>query len=556
MRQQHKKTDKIKTKKPVLILHADVLLQILNTVGNFPAETGGAMGGNDGGREITHFHFDKKSNNSGVTYSPDHKTLNNLFQEQWNPAGIRLHGFIHSHPGLMNRPSLGDEIYAEKILKAIKDLDRLWLPIINTVPGKGLFKMTPWTVTLTDKGVRVVRGKIKVIQPPIQSSLTPAIESPIEGVEYDTLLDEIVIRKKSHTDQVGHIPIDPMLEVNLGATFNRVQDAYDLNLMRNSRIIAIGAGGAASWLEDLARTGLGQFVLIDPDVVSETNLATQQTYRRDIGRPKVDCIAERIHDINPNAKIIAIQKSLDDLQDKEMHQLALDVIHGAETKRTLICGLTDSFFAQARVNRLGLQLELPTLCAQVYKEGRGAEITFTYPGVTPACHRCILSSRYRHFLEKGLSNDVTSHGTPIFSTARLNALKGFIALAIFHHGSQHPRWGTMLSRIGKRNLIQIRLDPDFSATVGIGIFDKVFKKADHRRIFFDEVIWLPQDQEGLETGYAPCPDCGGTGDLRDAFGKFEDTKILVKAFNNPPEENVEANIESDKHSHLKKVRGQ
>lgn len=265
--------------------------------------------------------------------------------------------------------------------------------------------------------------------------------------------------------------------------------------------------------------------MVDPDVVTETNLATQQTYRRDIGRPKVDCIAERIRDINPMAKTIALQKSLDDISDEEIRRLALDPIDGREAGRTVICGLTDAFFAQARVNKIALQLGLPSLCAQVYMEGRGAEITFTYPGVTPACHRCILSSRYPYFLEQRQKNDVASHGTPIFSTTRLNAIKGFVMLALLHHGSEHPRWGNMLSRIGNRNLIQIRMDPDFAETMTMSVFDRVFEKADKERLFFDEVVWLSQEQECPDAGYAACPDCGGTGDLRDAIGKFEDTKL-------------------------------
>jgi molybdopterin/thiamine biosynthesis adenylyltransferase len=310
-------------------------------------------------------------------------------------------------------------------------------------------------------------------------------------------------------------------------TFERVVDAYDLALMKGSRIIAVGAGGAADWLEQLARAGVGQFIMIDPDVVSETNLATQQTYRRDIGRPKVDCIAERIRDINPTAKAIALQKSLDDLADEDIRRLALDPIDGRLPGRTVICGLTDNFFAQARVNRLALQLGLPSLCAQVYREGRGAEITFTYPGITPACHRCILSSRYRYFLEQGQNNDVTSHGTPIFATTRLNAIKGFVMLALLHHGSAHPRWGSMLSRIGNRNLIQIRMAPDFAETMKMTVFNRVFEQADQSRLFFDEVVWLPQKEESPETGYPyHCPDCGGTGDLRKAIGTIQDTKLV------------------------------
>jgi len=118
------------------------------------------------------------------------------------------------------------------------------------------------------------------------------------------------------------------------------------------------------------------------------------------------------------------------LSDAQVERLATEPWNGAAPVRTVICGLTDNFQAQARVNRLALKLGLPSLSAQVYREGRGAEVTFTFPGVTPACQRCILSSRYCHFLDHGQGNDVASHGTPIFATTRLNALKGFLLLAL------------------------------------------------------------------------------------------------------------------------------
>ena len=329
-------------------------------------------------------------------------------------------------------------------------------------------------------------------------------------------------------------------------TFQRVRSAYDLDRLSACTAIYIGIGGAAAFAEDLARAGLGRHVLIDPDIVSETNLATQQVYRRDIGRPKVDCLAERLGDINPNAEVVALQVSLDEIDDSAFAQLASPprsyVACGAmeQDGTALLCGLTDDFGAQARVNRLALQFGLPSLCAQVYKEGRAAEITFTFPGATPACHRCILASRYEAYLEQGFKNDVTAHGTPIFATTRLNGLKGFVALALLHHGMfpwgvfpgiagsagvyrpGYQRWGTLLERIGNRNLVQIRMDPDLQANLGLGVFDRVFGSGDSERILFDEAVWLPQSPENTP----PCPDCGGTGNLRDAVNTFIDTRQM------------------------------
>ena len=170
---------------------------------------------------------------------------------------------------------------------------------------------------------------------------------------------------------------------------------------------------------------------------------------------------------------------------------------------------------------------MPSLCAQLYREGRAAEITFTYPGVTPACHRCVLSSRYEAYLDEGFTNDVTSDGTPIFSSELVNALKGFIAMAMFHHFTDHPRWGSLLKRIGNRNLAVVRMDPDLQETMGLGWFDRALEGADTERLLFGDVLWMPQEPDNVERNGRPtCPDCGGTGDLRDAIGSNRNTHAM------------------------------
>ncbi len=459
-----------------------VLGRIRDTVGSMPPETGGMLGGNRDVGMVTHFHFDQAATQTGATYSPDCELLNRILSEEWNPAGVRLMGFVHSHPRSCRTPSGGDEVYANRILAAIPDMDRLLLPIVMTDGDKGRFELLGFTAT--------------------RNADTLAVQKiPIAVEDQDVAAETCVSFKEL-------------------ATFARVRRAYDLDQLQRARIVAVGCGGAAEFLEALARAGVGEFVLIDGDVVSETNLATQQTYRCDIGRMKVEAIAERIEDINPHAIVKPLYLFSHQLADEDFGRLLRVVRRREQPGVTLLCGMTDSFRAQARVNRLALQYVVPSLCAQVYFEGRGAEVTFTHPETTPACHRCMLSSRYQAYLHEGFRNETTSDGTPIGSTGRLNALKFLVAMALLHHGTEHPRWGQMLHRIGNRNLIQVRLDPDLD----LPVFDRVFGTADRTRIFCDETVWLPQLPDNPANGYPTCPDCGGTGDLRHAMGTIPDTR--------------------------------
>jgi hypothetical protein len=350
---------------------------IARTIGSLRAEEGGALGWQEGDEVIQFFRFDDSARRTGATYSPDVDTLNTMFRKDWNPHGIRLAGFVHSHPAGCARPSHGDEIYAARILAAIPDLPHLVLPIAQTVPDTGEFVLIPFVAVREGDGIKVLRTRLDVVGG-AQAGQGPVIVSAQRP----------------------------------DAAFDRVRHAYDLDRMARARVVAVGTGGAAGFLEDLARCGVGEFVLIDPDVVADSNIATQQVYRKDLGRPKVTALAERLRDINPALQVREVGASMDDLDDSEMRGLCCDSIGGRAPVVTLLCGLTDNFYAQARINALALHLGLPSLCAQVWAQGRGAEITFTCPGLTPACHRCILRPRYQAFLRDGFVNDVTSDGTP------------------------------------------------------------------------------------------------------------------------------------------------
>jgi len=104
--------------------------------------------------------------------------------------------------------------------------------------------------------------------------------------------------------------------------FQRVHTAYNLERLWRSRIIGAGDGGAIQFYEDMARAGVGQFVQIDPDVVEEPNIGTQQVYLDDIGKPKVECVKERILHINPDALVESYQRPLDTFCDGDFDFIA------------------------------------------------------------------------------------------------------------------------------------------------------------------------------------------------------------------------------------------
>jgi tRNA A37 threonylcarbamoyladenosine dehydratase len=75
-----------------------------------------------------------------------------------------------------------------------------------------------------------------------------------------------------------------------------------------ARVCVIGVGGVGSWtVEALARSGVGALTIVDADDVCTTNTNRQlPALTANIGRPKVDVLAERVALIAPNCEVTAI----------------------------------------------------------------------------------------------------------------------------------------------------------------------------------------------------------------------------------------------------------
>lgn len=75
--------------------------------------------------------------------------------------------------------------------------------------------------------------------------------------------------------------------------------------LMNKKIAVFGLGGVGSYVvEALARAGVGELILIDGDVVDETNINRQLVATTSsIGKPKTDIMKMRVLDINPKCRV-------------------------------------------------------------------------------------------------------------------------------------------------------------------------------------------------------------------------------------------------------------
>lgn len=85
----------------------------------------------------------------------------------------------------------------------------------------------------------------------------------------------------------------------------RLYGADGLARLRAAHVCVIGVGGVGSWtVEALARSGVGALTLIDLDDVCVTNVNRQlPALDGQIGRPKIDVLADRVALIQPTCRV-------------------------------------------------------------------------------------------------------------------------------------------------------------------------------------------------------------------------------------------------------------
>ena len=551
-----------------IVISKPVFQAIKQHIGNHRAERGGMLG-RDADGVIRHFEADHTGRCNAAAYDPDIPHMNAVIKA-WKKQGIEFCGFGHSHPPGFWQLSGHDKWYAGEILAAFKKLNILILPIIQTIPDTGGFNIWPFIAVPDEsdrKKCQIMTAKLRIegghdctqkVSEPLtyraihhsqKDEIQPAKEEGAHTSVFQKYfgnfkhLGRTFCSNSNFDPQVSSEAIDTAWKLQLDSAMKRdkylarIGKGVDNMLLDETRLVVIGTGGAASLIRNCARMGFGEFVLIDPDTVSSTNIATQQVAPNSIGISKVEALGKDIVILNPAAAVLAIKKGIEQIVDfdfRDLFQKPLrcgPICHGGPIpkgpRQTILMVLTDNFWAQARGHRLGLHFGVPTICAQEYIEGRGAEVTYTVPGITPACHRCITASRYRAYMNENYKNDVTSEGAPIFAAELLNAVLGHVLLMVTHHETDHPRWGSMIERLGNKNLIQMRMDPDFDSIFG----DKFGKRLEGAKgeasFFMLDSLFLAQTPDYGQTETRPvCPDCGGTGDLRDSIGKYHDTRKM------------------------------
>ncbi len=137
------------------------------------------------------------------------------------------------------------------------------------------------------------------------------------------------------------------------AAFQRSARLLGVECMRrlaDARVILLGLGGVGSWCaESLVRTGVRHLTIVDSDRICATNINRQlQATWRTVGEVKTDALQARLLDINPKARVQAIQDIYDRHTqgrfDLQSYDVVIDAIDSLYSKALLLhnASLTDA----------------------------------------------------------------------------------------------------------------------------------------------------------------------------------------------------------------------
>ena len=122
----------------------------------------------------------------------------------------------------------------------------------------------------------------------------------------------------------------------------------NLQRLRAANVLVVGVGGVGAYAaEMIVRVGVSRMTIADSDTVAASNINRQLiALQSTIGRDKVELLAERLRDINPDLELRTVNAYIKDemtdtLLDSERFDYVIDAIDTLSPKLALIKGCID-----------------------------------------------------------------------------------------------------------------------------------------------------------------------------------------------------------------------
>ena len=167
--------------------------------------------------------------------------------------------------------------------------------------------------------------------------------------------------------------------------YSRAKGLVEVDVLRDKSvsIIGLGSGGSSIALE-LAKSGVGKFVLIDFDRIEFSNVSRHICGTNDLGRYKTRAVKDYILQKNPYCDIITSEIDINE---------SLETLDGLTGNTDLIVCATDTNKCRLNVNQISLRHRIPSLFGRALTRAAGGDVLRVRPFEGP-CLNCIFSSGF------------------------------------------------------------------------------------------------------------------------------------------------------------------
>ncbi|WP_460172773.1 HesA/MoeB/ThiF family protein [Vulcanisaeta sp. JCM 14467] len=148
--------------------------------------------------------------------------------------------------------------------------------------------------------------------------------------------------------------------------------------LSKAHVAVVGLGGLGTLVSMyLVGAGVGELAIIDYDTISLTDLHRQLLYREeDIGKPKVEVAARRLHDLNSTVRIRPVNEALTNENAEEVLK-DVDVVVDA----------LDNWLSRQILNEAIVRLRKPLVHGAV--NGWYGQVSTIIPGKTPCLYELV-----------------------------------------------------------------------------------------------------------------------------------------------------------------------
>ena len=169
--------------------------------------------------------------------------------------------------------------------------------------------------------------------------------------------------------------------------YSRSKGLLETAVLKNKTvgIVGLGSGGSPIAIE-LAKAGIGKFVLIDFDRLELSNVARHVCGINDLGRYKTFAVRDYIIQKNPYAEINTYE-----IDVNEHRQICADAL----SKVDLIIAASDNDKSRFFLNDLALRYKVPAIFGRAITRAIGGDVLRVRPYVGP-CYNCLYSQDLRN----------------------------------------------------------------------------------------------------------------------------------------------------------------